>query len=108
MKDTNPTSGDWRPGKQGVNLALTTNMVNFLTTCVAEMDKAYVEAENPQQMLNLLEGLGWAADQAQTKFATYDNRTRSLRTGERREIRFAVTFSSAGHLTWAVREWWRP
>jgi len=108
MKDTNPSSEYWRPGKQGVNLELTANMVNFLTTCVAEMDKAYVEAEDSRHMLDLLESLGWTRSKGETKFASYDNRTRSLRISEKREIRFSITFDSAGRLTWSVRDWWRP
>jgi hypothetical protein len=106
MKDQQTAGDGWNPGKQGLNMPLTEKMVDFLHTCTTDLAKAFADADNPTQMLNLLEEAGWTSNTANTKYATYQNRTRSLRTSPTREYRFSATFDSNGRLSVALREWW--
>lgn len=106
MKTGTIANENWRPGKQGVNFVLDGTVAEFIRDCAETIVKIYVEADTPVQMLNLLEEQDWTANKAQTKYATYDNRTKVFELSPTKQIRYSVTLDSAGRFTWAIREWY--
>jgi hypothetical protein len=110
--DEQPSGGDWRPGRNRVQVPLTGRMAEFLADATGAVVRSWEVADDTQEFLMELSKLGW--EESHTKWASpgraaqeFDNRYLSTGTTESEQLRVTVSVSSRNQVSLNFQTWWR-
>jgi hypothetical protein len=101
MKQEISTGIDWKPGKYGIQVQLTTDLLAFVTGALQEINKAWNEAED---LAGFWESLPFSNAHSDAKYG--DRKWVAMSTDSTHEFRVTIARKPNGRLMLDFKDWW--